>query len=290
MSALPWHSHGLYRCDVAEPSPPVEITGRFVKPRDDSGWARTGEETAVPTRIEATVYLADPLVRVDMLVNVDWSARATVHQLTVVTDSPQTPVTTRMLRRIPIDYLLRFVLEESTVKARPRTDISPRAFQVPGDPDTHAWVSGGPPTPGRGKNTPEDRVARAAEIYKQALAGGSRAPGEVVATQIGYSRATAARDIRAARRRGLLPPLGQEVPPPVDAAITGTGSITRMPADEWDKAAQELGVQGPGPKGKRLAEMTQEEFEELAVRLGALERPSDETVEHPGVPLDDDAE
>lgn len=249
----------------------LEVTGHFLHPVDDAGWARTGDNTAVPTKIQAQLFIADPPVRVDLYVHVDGSGRAHVRHFGVTSGDLGTPVTTRLLRRLPVDTLLREVLDRATVKATLRPDIAPRAFQVEGEPDNQAWVSGGPPPVGRGRDIPRDRVERAAQVYKDALRSGSKAPGEVVRVTLGYSRATAARDIRAARERGLLPPLGQEGSSTAGSAITGTGRITRMSADEVEAATRELGLQGPGPKGKRFADWTPEEMAELAARRAAAE-------------------
>lgn len=260
----------------------MQVLGRFVKPGPDCGWTRTGEETAVPTRIEAEVYLAEPLVKLRLHVTVDWAGRGLVRELTVVTDGPQTGVSINLLRRIPVEKVMRFVMSESTVPIVMRPDIGPRAFQVPGDTGDGAWISGGPIEPGRGKNAPADRVARAADAYRQALASGSKAPGEAVAEALGYSRATAARDIREARKRGLLPPKGKDaLEADPTAAITGTGRVERMSAEDYNRALEELGLQGEGVKGKRFSEMTPGEFHEIV---------SSARAKHPGVPFDDGRE
>lgn len=192
-----------------------EVTGAFVTPGEvtpgeRAGWVRTGADTAVPTLIQAVLFLADPEVQVHMLIRVKPGGRAHVSELLLAPGDVTVPITTSMLRRIPVDALMRDALERATVKVKLRPDIHERAFQVPGDPDGQAWVTPEPAPLGRGREVPADRVVRAAETYKQALASGSSAPAEVVAATLGYSRATAARDIRAARKRGLLAPLGEE--------------------------------------------------------------------------------
>ena len=263
----------------------VEILAREVRPETDCGWTRTGDKVAVPTRILATVWTAEPLLRLDFTVNVDWAGRGLVRELKILTDSPQAGISITLLRRIPVDTLMRFVMGEATRPVRMRPDISERAFQLVGQSDDFAWVSGPPADAGRGTGTPTDRVVQAAEAYKQAVASGSKAPAEYVSQALKYSRATAARDLRLARKRGLLPESGKSKPTR-DAAITGTGQISRMSAEEFNRAAEEMGLQGPGPKGKRLAEWTPDEFAALVERLEARSG----TPNHDGAPKSDGTE
>jgi hypothetical protein len=248
----------------------VEILGADVHRAKEAGWTRVSEETAVPTRIEATLYTADPLLKLAMLISVDWAGRGIVRQLTVLTDGPQTGISISLLRRIPVDTLMRYAMAQASVPAVLRPDISPHAFQVPGDPAGQAWVSGGPLAAGRGKSTSTDRIARAAEVYRDAVANGSRSPVDVVMKVMHYSSATASRDLKLARERGLLPPAGTKGgrwAGTAASAVTGTGRVSRVSAEEFNKQATELGLQGSGPKGKRLADMTPDEFETLAARL-----------------------
>ncbi|MGH3263208.1 MAG: hypothetical protein ACRDNS_14565 [Trebonia sp.] len=248
----------------------------------------------MPTRFHAQLLLA-PDMQVTMLVRVDGGGRAKIREITVASASVEGSITTSALRGLPLDSLLRAALDQATVKVKPRPDIDERAFQVPGDPDNQAWVSPTPAPTGRGKKVPQDRVARAAQVYLQALAAGSSAPGEVVAKVLGYSRATAARDIRAARNRKppLLPPVGEHWEVPADASPpsrtgstipdTGTGRVSWMPHEEFVRRAEELGLRGPGPTGKRAADLTPVEREEMAARIrraGTL----------PGAPLDEHPE
>jgi hypothetical protein len=173
---------------------------------------------------------------------------------------------------------MRFAMAQASVPVRLRPDLHPAAFQLATESeDGGAWVSGGPIEPGRGKNTPVDRIAQAAEIYRDAVANGSRSPAEVVTSKMGYSSATTSRDLKEARKRGLLPPVGAKGAR--TSAIAGTGRVERISTEEFNRAAKEMGVQGAGPKGKRFSELSPDEFEEMVRRAGA-------GVKHPGVPLD----
>lgn len=244
-------------------------------PDKHAGYVRTGAETAVPTRILASALIPEPAIEISMFIQVDGGGRARVRQFEVVAGDLNTAVTTSLLRRLPVDALVREALNSATRTVRPRPDVNPHAFQVPGDPDNQAWVSRAPARTQRGKKVPEDRVARAARVYLRALREGSNAPAEVVAKELGYSRATAARDIRAARERNppLLPPPGSQLA--VDPAAGeefpapgATGRISWMPRDEYVRRAEELGLRG----------------------TGAAEAPAEDAVKHPGVPLDEGAE
>jgi hypothetical protein len=185
----------------------LEIGEIYVLPDLRAARVKTGPDTAVPSRFDAQIHLLEPSLTVAMKIVVDLGGRALVREFAVSPTDRGSTVTTRLLRKIPIERLMRAALKKVTVPATSRPDIHPNAFQVPGDSDDQAWVSP-EPKPGRGREVSADRVARAAEIYRQALAAGSRAPGEAVAAQLNYSRATAARDIKAARERGLLPAAG----------------------------------------------------------------------------------
>lgn len=193
---------------MAREAKDIQIEGSFVSPGERSTWVRTGEDTAVPSKIGAQMHLLDPRVVVWMLITVDPGGRALVREFHISPRDLNASVTTTLLRKIPMDFLLRAALEKATVKGQNRPDIHPDAFQVPGEPAEQAWVSPRP-TGGRGREVPRGRVIRAAEAYNQALAQGSRAPAEAVAAVLGYSRATAARDIRAARELGLIAPSSQ---------------------------------------------------------------------------------
>ncbi|HZU54821.1 MAG TPA: hypothetical protein VFA06_03025 [Actinocrinis sp.] len=145
-----------------------------------------------------------------------------------------------------------------------RPEFGEDAFQIPGDPPYQAWFS--PPAEAgvRGKRVSNDRVAEAAQVYAEALAAGSNAPGEAVAKALGYSRATAARRIRAARERGLLPPLGQERESAAAPRLRGlTGRTILVDLSEFEAAAAE---------GRKRLEAEQEAEREATQRRLQAER------------------
>lgn len=225
---------------MARQSENMQVAGRFITPAtgEDSIWVRTGDDTAVPGQLKALFILEEPPVQVHMKVRVDGSGRPRVEELSLVpNDALGGAITTTTMRGVAVDALMREALEHATIKVKMRPDVHALGFQVPGDPDDMVRVSPDPAASNKGTRVPRDRVERAAQIYFNALNAGSNAPAEVVAKELGYSRATAARDIRAARKRNLLPPLGEESQP---AVITGTGTITRMPMAEFIEARTQI--------------------------------------------------
>lgn len=252
---------------MARQSENMQVAGRFITPAtgEDSIWVRTGDDTAVPGSLKAVFLLEEPPVQVLMKVRVDGSGRPRVEELSLVPNDPMSgAITTTTMRGVAVDALMREALEHATIKVKMRPDVHALGFQVPGDPDNMVRVSPDPAASNKGTKVPKDRVDRAAQVYLNALSAGSNAPAEVVAKELGYSRATAARDIRAARKRNLLPPLGEESSwqGSRPGVITGTGTITRMPMSEFIEARtqieEELGLRkhpgvpfedGPSDKG-----------------------------------------
>lgn len=225
--------HGRYRLQVAREPRDIEIAGVHVSAEQQVGWVRTGDTTAVPTRFEAKVFLADPAVVVLLLVLVDSGGRPHVREFHVAARVPNPPITSTLMRRIPVDHLLKAAVDAASVTVKNRPDIHAGAFQLPSDPDHQAWVSPQPAPTGRGREVPVSRVVRAAEVYLQALAAGSAAPTETVASVLGYSRSSASRDIRNARKQGLLPPTGEAAAPSSPPTVLPPSSSDVDPNPVW---------------------------------------------------------
>jgi len=158
-------------------------------PENDATWVRTGPGTALPSRLNARFVVADPAVDVTMRILVDGSGRPVVGSLTIDC-KPGVNVSITLMRRLPVDAMMREALNRSAVQ---------RPEPTPAEAPKYT----------RFRPVDEDRVKRVAEVYRLALAGGSIAPTEVVAATLGYSRATASRDVRRARKVGLIPPLAE---------------------------------------------------------------------------------
>jgi hypothetical protein len=165
-------------------------------------WIRIGRSTAVPEEFTARFSLYEHEVLVFVVVRVDPGGQARILDLRVVVDEAGETITTTTLRKVLVDQLLRAALSAATTKIEDRPDahpdIEPAPFQIAAGDDRVYWS----PPPGA-----SDKVAQAADAYREALASGSRAPTAAVAEALGYSRAQASRYIRAARDAGLLPRL-----------------------------------------------------------------------------------
>lgn len=196
-----------YREAVNENSTEMQIRAIYVYPDKNATWIRTGPDTAVPSIFEAQLHVSEPELTINMKIMVGPGGRILIREFGLSPKDLGSTITARLLRKVPVDRLSRAALDHVSLKVVPRPDIHSGAFQLESDPPDQAWVSP-EPIRGRGREVSPDRVGRAAQIYLEALAAGSRKPAEVVAEQLHYSRATAARDIRAARERGLLPEAG----------------------------------------------------------------------------------
>lgn len=132
-------------------------------------------------------------------------------------------VTTTNLRQLLIDRLVRTAFEavrkpvemgdeetkllymRSGHSAEESDALARLTFRVPGiTPPNEMEIYQGP-RPGRGRQTPQDRIAAAAELYKRAVAAGSVAPVKDVGIALGYSTSQASRYLKTAREKGLLP-------------------------------------------------------------------------------------
>lgn len=172
--------------------------------------------SAAPSIIDAVARLDDVGLTVRFQVRVDPGGTIRVARLAV--DPAGSPaegaVTSRALRGIRLDQLAREAVRQMEQPAAMREDVAPGAFQVPGDPAGQAWVS---PVPGR-RRAPRELAERAARIYTEAIAQGSRAPTLAVAHELGYSRSQASRILRAARDAGLLDRAAPPEPAPPEPA------------------------------------------------------------------------
>lgn len=167
----------------------LAIAQVYCWPDGGAAWVRTGLSTTVPSRLNARFVVADPAIDVTMRILVDGSGRPAVGSIGIDC-KPGVSVSITLMRRLPVDAMMREALTRSTVE---------RSGSAPAEAAKYA----------RYKPVAAARVERAAEVYCLALAGGSAAPTEVVAAELGYSRATASRDVRRARKLGLIPPLAE---------------------------------------------------------------------------------
>jgi hypothetical protein len=182
-----------YRLIVPRPPKDFEVAWISIEPREPKGYLRTGPDTAVPAWFGASIALEKPRAAVMIEVFVGADLRPYVSELTIRANV-QTPITTSVLRQILVDQLLREAMAKASVPAAEMEAwlaTLPAAARAPGEN----------PSFGRA----EEDARRAAAIYAEAVAAGSRAPAAAVATVMNRSRSQAARYIRNARELGLLP-------------------------------------------------------------------------------------
>jgi hypothetical protein len=150
----------------------------------------------VPQSFRVSVRLGAPHnLAVELSIEVVEGARPTVVELKVIPHfGPSSPVTSAMLRSIPVEALTRIVIEQV---AEPLIDRGGGRFARASDPPEVFRVG---PAPGG------DATHEAAQIYSGAITANVHNPTELVADQMHVSRSTASRYIREARNLGLLPP------------------------------------------------------------------------------------
>jgi hypothetical protein len=211
---------GPYR--HAMPRAPKDFTVRTIKILDGSlRPKRIALDVAVPEEFNAQAELEGLPLLVTFRVVVGVGGQPQIKELHLKATEGAT-VTTSGLHRVLVDQLIKAAVAEASKQVRPRPDVGPGAFEVP-DPD--AWdaafpAPGGVPharpivvvdveeslPTGTRQQRQDERARQAAKIYAAAVNSGSRAPGDAVATEMGYSRSQAARYIKRARELGILPP------------------------------------------------------------------------------------
>ena len=217
-----WHGTSRPKATVTYgqgmPRPPKDFADPIVEisqPSPPPATIRASHSTEVPEQFVANVAFEDsPLVlELGVLVSVGAQARAV---RVTVKSTDGSGVTTTMLRKIPIEHVLKAALASAERPMTPRPDLGPDAWQPikkDGSPSPFIRMQQDSlPASTPREQRQRDHVRRAAAIYAAAVADGSRAPGEAVALQMGYSRSQAARFIRLARseKYGLLPKIDDE--------------------------------------------------------------------------------
>ena len=165
---------------------------------------RTGPKTAAPARFTAWAELRNPDVLVALTIVLEVGAVPVIEELVIQPGPKKTPVTGTVLRGILLDQIVPATIAAAGKPVTGRPDVAPGAYQFDGmSNEGQAWVSA---TPGA-----DERVQRVAQIYREALSAGSRAPAAVAAEEMNLSRAQIARYIRKAREARMLPPVNDVV-------------------------------------------------------------------------------
>lgn len=217
--ALPSHSlppqcRAPYRQGVPRPPTNFKISSVFVQRDQQRDGASSGPvpisaTAAVPPRFRALIALERPKLAVTLDVVLTTPGNRPVVVALSMEANTQTPITTSALRGVLVDQLLAAAMAEASETIVRAPEQHPAAFRTE---DGQTWF-GPMPFEGALADKANRRAADAALIYEAATAVANRAPAVAVATEMGVSRAQAARYIRRARELGLLPPLpgkGQE--------------------------------------------------------------------------------
>lgn len=189
------------------PRPPknFEIGAIKIDELVPTGYLPVGPDTAIPTRFHAELTLTQPEATVMIEVAVGSDRRPTVRALKIK-GSVTRPVTTSLTRHILVDQLLQAAMRHAVVPSAVREHWLESL--PPGTLPADRGEAEPTPVPDLGRrDLAEYRARRAARIYADALAEGSRKPAVAVATVMNRSRGQAARYIRKARELGLLAPL-----------------------------------------------------------------------------------
>lgn len=196
------------------------------------GWRAYDDATAVPQAFGVAFQLDQPRFFVRLTIETA-SDRPVVKHIEVTpgwlendgsVTGGEEGVTSTNLRQLLIDRLVRTALDavrrpiewagDDNLLNLIRSGFEPGAaealnrstYTVPGvtppgikriDGDRH-------PLTQRGRQTPNDRIAKAADLYQAVVKAGSRAPVKDVGLALGYSTSQASRYLKTARERGLL--------------------------------------------------------------------------------------
>jgi hypothetical protein len=193
----------------------------IVQAAERSAWVRTGPRTAAPSRFTAWLEVKSPAVQVAVDVLLEAGAVPVIEQLAI--RPVREPITAGLLRKISLDQIIPAAVKAASQRVIEQAGGVPGAFQLQGEQDSNQVRVSAP------KGT-DDRVIRAAQFYREALARGSRSPAADTAKTMHLSREHTARYIRRARAAGLLPSVSDVVsgkaapqPRPVAEADTPPG-------------------------------------------------------------------
>jgi hypothetical protein len=173
--------------------------GRIITQRPErAAMVRTGPRTAAPSRFTAWLEVKTPAMQVAVDVLLEAGAVPVIEQFAI--RPVREPITAALLRKVSLDQIIPAAVKAASVPVTERGDIAPGAFQIEGDENSNQVRVSAP------KGT-DERVIRAAQFYREALAAGSRSPAVATAKALHLSREHTARYIRRARAAGLLPPV-----------------------------------------------------------------------------------
>lgn len=190
-----------------KPSSERFVVGNFAaEAAERAGWIAINHEQAMPSRFVAEAQLLEPPCTVSLEARLDVSGEILVKKLSVEVPLPgAAAITTTNLRSILVAQLVRESVKELAKPIEMLPDFpKPSAYRLTDGPRDEVWVSAPQPKSGRGRETPRDRIVRAAAVYREAVSRGSRSPVKDVARELGYSESQTSRYLKAARAEGML--------------------------------------------------------------------------------------
>ena len=204
----------------------VTFPGVIAEPADRAGWVLAGDTWAYPSRITVRAEVDGFEVRMLVLIadqGPQVSALYVEHPILAL----GAPITQKLLRKLPIERLVRASVAQVRRPAA-IVDAERGWYRVKG---VDGIWGGRPVREGRGSVTSDDRLARVAEIYRQAVSDG-RPPVQAVARELPCSRSHAGRLVAQARAAGQLRPTS-----PGQASTAPVHELTRVPTHTHDQTA-----------------------------------------------------
>jgi hypothetical protein len=170
--------------------PPTRSAYVHVTPIERNPTIRTGPGTVIPSSFTAEVDDPEQPYALDLRIRTLAGQRPEVVELRMELRSPQRPggITTEGLRGVHIAKALQMAVTRAI------------------EPLEHDDDREGATRPLRGVPLTKEFLDQVANVYRAAVASGSRAPVVEVARQLGGSRPSAGRWVVQARRAGILKP------------------------------------------------------------------------------------
>ncbi len=192
-----------------------------VSRREGTSTVRTGPSTAVPALFTAEIDDPAQPYTIEMQVRTDVGRRPAIVDLRLELRDRRSAlgVTTQGLRHVHVARALEMAVHRAI---EPLTEEADDELER-GTPRRPVQTDGSEAAakPLRGIPVTDSFLTRVAEVYRSAVASGSRSPVVEVSRQLGGSRSTAGRWVLQARRAGILrPSLGTTAGEATKARVT----------------------------------------------------------------------
>ncbi len=195
-----------YRPSVVRKPNSFQIHTVSVEALKPSGYLPAGQDAVVPSRFEATFTFSEPdvTILIEVLVTQDFGP---VVLEFAVRGKATDPIRGILLRKVPVDHLLKRAVAEATVSAKQRQvwlATLPPAIQEQARQADEA-VNAPPSARERREQQGDEDARTAARLLQEAKRAGSPAPVDDVVKTMNRSRASVQRYLRRARALNLLP-------------------------------------------------------------------------------------